>query len=102
MFALQNGGWCASSSTAFRTFAKYGRSKKCRRGKGGPWANDVYYLKGEFHRLSLFYNLNAEDTRWRANFEIKFSRYLDDIRHETICNISSLSNVQITNKSKDN
>lgn len=46
VFALQNGGWCASSRTAYRTFARYGRSKKCRNGKGGPWANDVYVLQG--------------------------------------------------------
>ena len=47
MFALQHGGWCASSRRAHLTFAKYGKSKKCRRnGKGGPWANNVYILRG--------------------------------------------------------
>ena len=46
MFALQNGGWCASSRTAYRTYRRYGKSKKCRKGKGGPWANDVYILRG--------------------------------------------------------
>ena len=45
-FAVQNGGWCASSSTAGRTYRRYGRSNRCRRGKGGPWANDVYIING--------------------------------------------------------
>ena len=49
VFAIQHGGWCAASHTAYRTYSKYGRSNKCRNGKGGPWANDVYFLKGELH-----------------------------------------------------
>ena len=46
VFAVQHQGWCASTKYAYRTFGKYGRSNKCRNGKGGPWANDVYVLKG--------------------------------------------------------
>ncbi|XP_015775212.1 PREDICTED: uncharacterized protein LOC107353382, partial [Acropora digitifera] len=46
VFALQNGGWCASSRLAFRTYARYGRARNCKNGKGGPWANDVYFLQG--------------------------------------------------------
>ena len=56
LFTLQNGGWCASSRTAYRTFAKYGKSNRCRNGKGGPWANDVYVLQGRsscFHTILL-------------------------------------------------
>lgn len=49
VFGVQHGGWCAASRTAFRTYAKYGKSNRCRNGKGGPWANDVYVLKGERH-----------------------------------------------------
>ena len=32
------------------TYKKYGPSKRCRGGKGGPWANDVYIIvvKGRF------------------------------------------------------
>ena len=45
-FAVQHQGWCASSATAGRTYRKYGRSNRCRNGKGGPWANDVYMIKG--------------------------------------------------------
>ncbi|KAK3753634.1 hypothetical protein QZH41_014738, partial [Actinostola sp. cb2023] len=45
-FAVQAGGWCASSPTAGRTYKKYGRYNSCRNGKGGPAANDVYVLQG--------------------------------------------------------
>ncbi|KAK3753635.1 hypothetical protein QZH41_014739 [Actinostola sp. cb2023] len=45
-FAVQHNGWCASSPTAGRTYNKYGRYNTCRNGKGGPWGNDVYVLKG--------------------------------------------------------
>ena len=45
MFAVQNGGWCASSATAATTYSKYGKSRSCRSdGEGGPWANQVYYI----------------------------------------------------------
>ena len=43
---IQHGGWCASGPRAHRTYAKYGRSNRCRNGKGGPWANDVYRVSG--------------------------------------------------------
>ena len=46
MFAIQHGGWCATGPHAHRTFARYGRSNRCRNGKGGPWANDVYRVSG--------------------------------------------------------
>ncbi|PFX26527.1 Uncharacterized protein CXorf38-like [Stylophora pistillata] len=47
MFAVQNGGWCASSAFAIGTFTKYGKSSACKSdGEGGPWANQVYYIKG--------------------------------------------------------
>ena len=46
MFAVQNGGWCAASATAPKTFDKYGKSTACRSdGEGGGWANQVYLLK---------------------------------------------------------
>ena len=48
IFAVQNGGWCASSASAGKTFNKYGKSSACKSdGKGGPWANQVYYITGE-------------------------------------------------------
>ena len=47
MFAVQNGGWCAASATAGKTFNKYGKSTACGSdGEGGPWANQVYVIKG--------------------------------------------------------
>jgi len=47
MFALQHGGWCASSATAEKTFDKYGKSRDCQDdGEGGPWANNVYTFQG--------------------------------------------------------
>ena len=47
MFAIQHQGWCASARFAYRTYRKYGTSSKCRNGKGGPWANSVYILRGK-------------------------------------------------------
>ena len=47
MFAIQDGGWCAYSATAEKTFNKYGKSDACQQGKGGGWANDVYVLQGQ-------------------------------------------------------
>ena len=47
VFALQAGGWCASSSTAEQTFNKYDTSSNCGDdGEGGPNVNQVYYIKG--------------------------------------------------------
>ena len=47
MFAVQDGGQCAASTTALQTFDKYGKSTACKAdGKGGPSANQVYLIKG--------------------------------------------------------
>ena len=46
MFAVQHGGWCAASATAPQTYNKYGKSAACKAdGEGGPWANQVYFVK---------------------------------------------------------
>jgi len=38
VFAVQDGGWCASSATADKTFDKYGASSACGvDGEGGPY-----------------------------------------------------------------
>ena len=48
LFAVQDGGWCASSATAPQTFDKYGTSTACKSdGEGGGWANQVYLIKGK-------------------------------------------------------
>ena len=45
VFAVQNGGWCASSCTAKSTYKTYGTSTACMAdGEGGPWANHVYEI----------------------------------------------------------
>ena len=44
IFAVQNGGECFMGPRAKITYKMYGRSKRCRGGKGGPWANDVYII----------------------------------------------------------
>ena len=47
MFAVQDGGWCASSVTAVQTYDKYGKSTDCKPdGEGGPLANEVYVISG--------------------------------------------------------
>ena len=52
MFAVQHGGWCAASATAPKTFDKYGKSTACGSdGEGGPWANQVYVIKGKLKYL---------------------------------------------------
>ena len=51
MFAIQHGGWCASARRAHLTYRRYGKSNRCRNRKGGPWANDVYVLRG----IKLFF-----------------------------------------------
>ena len=48
VFAVQDGGWCAASATAPKTFDKYGNSTACGSdGEGGPWANQVYVINGK-------------------------------------------------------
>jgi len=53
-FAVQHGGWCATGPKAHLTYRRYGRSHRCRNGKGGPWANDVYFISGE-RSISISY-----------------------------------------------
>ena len=46
-FALQNGGWCASSKDACSTYARKGTSSLCGTdGEGGPHSNNVYKRSG--------------------------------------------------------
>ena len=42
VFAVENGGECYSGRSAHRTYNRYGPTNRCRRGRGGPWAMDVY------------------------------------------------------------
>ena len=43
IFAVQHQGWCAAAGN-LNGYRRYGKSNKCRNGKGGPWANDVYRI----------------------------------------------------------
>ena len=52
-FAVQHQGWCATGPRAHVTYGKYGRSNRCRNGKGGPWANDVYSITGKSSKIYL-------------------------------------------------
>ena len=48
IFAVQEGGKCASSASAANTFDKYGESSNCESDvNGGPLANQVYYIIGK-------------------------------------------------------
>nr|XP_039252593.1 uncharacterized protein LOC120329867 [Styela clava] len=76
VFAIQDGGWCASGSAAFKTYTKYGPSDKCKSdGKGGPWANQVYeidtVLKVQYRPVGCF-----KDTGKRAIDTVE-KRYVD-------------------------
>ena len=54
IFALQDGGRCAASASAVKTFDKYGQTANCGGdGKGGPEASQVYYIKGKRSLMSL-------------------------------------------------
>ena len=59
MFAVQDGGWCASSHTAEDTYKKYGESQECsQQGEGGIEANQVNkILFGKLRRFKLICSL---------------------------------------------
>ena len=69
VFAVQHQGWCATGPRAHRTYHKYGRSKRCRNGKGGPLANDVYTIYGKDLENAPFkmhsYDFFIHKLRWR-------------------------------------
>ena len=61
VFAVQDGGWCASSATAYLTFDTHGSFTACKPdGEGGPWANQVYYITGELDLL-LYFNSKVKE-----------------------------------------
>lgn len=64
VFAIQDGGWCASSSIAHLTYNKYSTADNCVGGKGGMFANDVYIIDGKcfkVHNEILFENRTLAD-----------------------------------------
>ena len=57
MFAVQDGGMCLSSSTAHKTFDRYGMSSGCTSSGRGVCANHVYVIgrtKGMFTVLFVY------------------------------------------------
>ena len=55
-FAVQHGGWCASSQTACSTYGMYGPSTQCQSdGEGGAHANHVYRIIGNNLYLNITY-----------------------------------------------
>ena len=61
VFAVHNGGQCATSATALQSFNKYGKSTACKAdGEGVPSANQVYLIKGETILQSLSLTTNKQ------------------------------------------
>lgn len=60
VFAVQDGGWCASSPNAQRTYNKYGTALNCVNGKGGMLANDVYIINAYYTSVSSVFYKNLE------------------------------------------
>ncbi|XP_078369566.1 E-selectin-like isoform X3 [Oculina patagonica] len=78
MFALQNGGWCATSATAEQTYNKYGKSTACNAdGEGGPWANHVYTFEVTESCPKGYYGSPCQ--------ECPLNTYKDFVGHATAC-----------------
>ena len=61
VLAVQDGGWCASSANAIKTFDKHGPSNYCKsNGFGGPAANQVYMIINEPGQWSLKVSIRTE------------------------------------------
>ena len=57
-FAVQNRVECFTSKDAGRTYAKYGRSGKCKDLRGGGWAQNVYEILGGKYLFAFCLFLN--------------------------------------------
>ena len=56
IFAVQDGGWCATSRNAKDTYQKYGASTNCNaKGTGGSMANHVYEIEGKADLTFVFF-----------------------------------------------
>lgn len=62
VFAVENGGECYSGRLAHSTYNRYGPSNRCRRGRGGPWAMDVYKFGRRMFCVHLFMKKRANAT----------------------------------------
>ncbi|XP_078379572.1 uncharacterized protein LOC144662599 isoform X1 [Oculina patagonica] len=88
-FALQDGGWCASSATARETFYKYGQNNDCKEnGEGGNWANNVYVFQDK--RYNSCYEVNLETALSRPGWaNCSLGRYLNGLWRKIDAVISS-------------
>ena len=62
VFALQDGGQCFGSPS-IDSYKKYGSSKLCTRGRGGPYANSVYEIptgKNNLYILNNWYSFEKK------------------------------------------
>ena len=50
-FGVNNGGLCVGSFDAEFRYKVYGKHTICKDGKGGQWANDVYFILRESSKL---------------------------------------------------
>ena len=58
VFALQAGGWCASTVNAEDTYQKHGSADKCDKdGEGGPGVNEVYKITSNPGTFLIFKNI---------------------------------------------
>jgi len=53
-FALQDGGKCFAGAYGGVRYDMHGGSSKCREGKGGPQANDVYMIHGLYSSIGCW------------------------------------------------
>ncbi|XP_078379589.1 uncharacterized protein LOC144662599 isoform X2 [Oculina patagonica] len=88
-FALQAGGWCASSDTALKTFYKYGQSSDCKEdGEGGDWANNVYVFQDK--RYNNCYDVNWKTALSRPGWaNCSSRRYVNGLWNENEAVLSS-------------
>ena len=74
IFAVQDGGRCASNASAANTFDKYGNSSDCESdGKGGQSANQVYYITGkriDFSYAQFFCHNSCIPEQYKLNQQI--------------------------------
>ena len=76
------------------TYKKYGRSNRCRNGKGGPWANDVYKIAGEFNDIVVAtFGSFRKVTQFLAS--ITYGQYLvSSVKKSTSILTSSFNDVE--------
>ncbi|XP_020609112.1 uncharacterized protein LOC110047687 [Orbicella faveolata] len=96
VFAVQDGGWCASSPTAHLTYNKYGTAVNCVDGKGGMFANDVYIINAYYTGVCSIFYTNLEDLLTSDPLLEIWS--LEEMGAQTPYNKSKLNSIIISGK----